>query len=148
MKDADKTSKSARRCQVADAHEDNTVLSAYAGALGFEAEAFADDDHESDPRSVALQPGIQALWNAVLPMIGALRSRPEEYPGVFKVESGPGEGEATIYLDIPNEPYQAGEPAAMDRVLALRVKLDHDYRKFGERYFCVDCEVPSDETRH
>lgn len=148
MKKSDKPTKPDNCGASAEQHEDSMALSAYAGALGFEDEVLSGDEHEADPRAIVLQPGIQALWNAVLPMIGARRSRPGEYPGLFKVESGPGEGEATIYLDIPAEPYRAGEPAAMDRVLALRVKLDHDYRMLGGRYYCIDCEVPSGETRH
>jgi hypothetical protein len=99
-------------------------------------------------RKIATSVGLQALWGAVLPLVGVLPSRHGEFPGVFKVESGPGDGEATIYIDVPDKPYEYGKPSRMERVLTLNVKLEHDYRQLGERYYCVDCETPTDETYH
>jgi len=99
-------------------------------------------------RKLALSPGLQSLWGAILPALGVLPSRPGEYPGIFKVESGPGDGEATIYIDLPDQPYEYGKPSTMDRVVTVNVKLDHDYRLLGGRYYCVDCESPSDEAGH
>ena len=99
-------------------------------------------------RKLATSAGVQALWKTVLPMIGVLPSRPGEYAGMVKVEPVPGKPEATIYIDVPDAPYQAGEESSMDRVLALNVRLEHDYRKLGERHYCVDCEAPDSETRH
>ena len=104
--------------------------------------------HGEQLRKIAAAPGLQAFWGALLPLVGVLPSRPGEYPGVFKVEPGPGTDEATVYVDIPSEPYEYGKPSAMERVLALNVKLEHDYRFLGDRYYCVDCEAPSDEASH
>ena len=99
-------------------------------------------------QEVSVSPGLQALWQAVLPMVGILPSRPGEFAGVFKVEPGPGEHEATIYIDIPSDEYAPGSDPRMERVIALTVRLSHDYRLLGEHYYCVDCDPPLDETRH
>lgn len=101
-----------------------------------------------DLRRIALSPQIQALWSALLPLIGALPSRPGEFAGMFKVEPVPGKPEATVYIDVPDGAYTPGVSSAMDRVLALNVRLDHDYRKLGDQHYCVDCEVAANETRH
>ena len=101
-----------------------------------------------DLRKMATSAGLQALWGAVLPLIGVLPSRDGEFPGIFKVESGPGDDEATIYIDVPGKPYEYGKTSPMERVLTLNVKLAHDYRQLGDRYYCIDCETPADETRH
>ena len=116
-----------------------------------EHESTALDPVNPDPerlRQMATTPVLQALWAAVLPLVGVLPARPHEYPGVFKVEPGPGTDEATIFVDIPNEKYEPGKPPRMERVISLTVKLAHDYRLLGDRYYCVDCEVPEGETRH
>ncbi|RMD83425.1 MAG: hypothetical protein D6815_06605 [Candidatus Dadabacteria bacterium] len=99
-------------------------------------------------RRLATAPALQALWSALLPLVGVLPSRPGEYPGVFKIERGPEKGEATIFIDIPNEEYEPGKPPRMERVVALSVRMAHDYRLLGGRYYCVDCEIPAHETRH
>ncbi|RMF19733.1 MAG: hypothetical protein D6760_12785 [Deltaproteobacteria bacterium] len=109
------------------------------------------DPVNPDPEQLqrlATAPALQALWTAVLPLVGVLPSRPGEFPGVFKVEPGPEKNEATIFIDIPNEKYEPGKPPQMERVVALTVKLAHDYRLLGDRYYCVDCEIPAHETRH
>ena len=102
----------------------------------------------SDAQALAMSPGVQALWNALLPLVGAHPSRPGEFPGVFKVEPGEEDNEALVYLDVPAKSYQRGQRGDMARVLALSVKLTHDYRRMGEQYYCIDCESPSKETRH
>jgi hypothetical protein len=99
-------------------------------------------------QEVAVSRGLQALWQAVLPMIGIVPAKPGEYAGVFKVEPGPEPDEATIYIDIASDGYERGRTPPMERVVALSVKLSHDYRLLGEHYYCVDCDPPSDEARH
>jgi hypothetical protein len=99
-------------------------------------------------RAVATSPQLQAFWKALLPHLGVLPSQSGEFPGMFRVESEPGETEATVYIDIPNRPYERGVPSELDRVLALKISLDHDFRRLGNRHYCVDCEVPGSETRH
>jgi hypothetical protein len=100
-------------------------------------------------QDVAVSQGVQALWQAVLPLVGMMPSRPDEYAGVFKVEPGPGEDEATVYIDIPSAGYERGKQPSMERVVALTVKLSHDYRLLGDRYYCVDCEPANrDEACH
>jgi hypothetical protein len=101
-----------------------------------------------DAQRLAMGPGVQALWQAVLPLIGARASRAGEFPGVFKVEAGEEDDEAIVYLDVPVDAYDGGERGDMDRVLALRVTLGHDYRRLGDHYYCIDCEAPTEETRH
>ena len=93
-------------------------------------------------------PGVQALWHAVLPLVGARAAAADERAGLIRVEEGPDAGEATVYVDIPTEPYDEDAEPPMNRVLALSVKLAHDYRKLGDHYYCIDCETPSSETRH
>jgi hypothetical protein len=102
----------------------------------------------SEAQALAMSPGLQALFNAVLPLIGANPSRPGEFPGVFKVEPGEEEDEALVFLDVPANAYRRGQRGDMARVLALSVKLAHDYRKLGDQYYCIDCETPGEETRH
>ena len=99
-------------------------------------------------QQVAVSKGLQALWQAVLPMVGIVPARPDEYAGVFKVEPGPGDDEATIYVDIASDGYEPGRTPKMERVVALTVRLSHDYRLLGEHYYCVDCDPPTQETRH
>jgi len=99
-------------------------------------------------QEVAVSQGLQALWQAVLPMVGIVPARPNEYAGVFKVEPGPGADEATIYVDIASDGYEPGRTPNMERVVALTVKLSHDYRLLGEHYYCVDCDPPRQEMRH
>lgn len=99
-------------------------------------------------KELALGGGLQALWAAVLPMIGVRSSRANEFPGVFQVEPGPTPNEALVHVDIPIERYEPGKQPKMDRVVSLSVKLAHDFRRLGDRYYCIDCETPTDETRH
>ncbi len=99
-------------------------------------------------KKLALGRGIQSLWAAVLPMVGVRASRPGEFPGVFQVEPGAGPHEALVHIDIPSAPYEAGEKPTMGRVVSLSVTLAHDFRRLGDRYYCIDCEVPAEETRH
>jgi hypothetical protein len=75
-------------------------------------------------------------------------SRAGEFPGVFQVEPGAGPHEALVHIDIPNAPYVAGEKPTMGRVVSLSVTLAHDFRRLGDRYYCIDCEAPAEETRH
>ena len=92
--------------------------------------------------------GVQALWAALLPLLGVGPASPGEFPGLFQVERGPGKDEAMIHIDIPDKPYEQGKAPSMDRVVTLTVRMQHDFRKFGNRYYCIDCESPSNETRH
>lgn len=92
--------------------------------------------------------GIQALWATLLPLLGVGPATPGEFPGVFQVEPVPGRDEAMIHIDIPSKPYEKGKSPAMDRVVTLTVRMEHDFRKLGNRYYCIDCETPNDETRH
>jgi hypothetical protein len=92
--------------------------------------------------------GIQSLWAALLPMVGVRASRAGEFPGIFQVEPGPGPNEALVHIDIPDAPYAAEEKPTMSRVISLSVTLAHDFRRLGDRYYCIDCEAPADETRH
>jgi hypothetical protein len=101
-----------------------------------------------DAQLLAMSPGVQALWQALLPLVGAMPSRPGEYPGVFKVEAGESDNEAVVFIDVPATAYEPGRRGDMDRVLALKVTLDHDYRRLGDHYYCIDCEAPAEETRH
>jgi len=105
-------------------------------------------DEKDKLRQLAVSPGLQALWGALLPMVGVRPAKPEEYAGVFKIEPGPSDSEATIYIDVPSRPYERGKNAPMERVVTLNVKLAHDYRLLGDQYYCVDCEAPTTETRH
>jgi len=95
-----------------------------------------------------LSPGLQSLWAVVLPLVGVRASRPGEYPGYFQVEQGTTPDEALVHIDIPNAAYEEGAKPSMRRVVSLSVKLAHDFRRLGDRYYCIDCEVPADETRH
>jgi hypothetical protein len=99
-------------------------------------------------KRLALGRGIQSLWAALLPVVGVRASRVGEFPGVFQVEPGAHPHEALIHIDIPNAPYAAGEKPTMGRVVSLSVTLAHDFRRLGDRYYCIDCEAPADETRH
>lgn len=99
-------------------------------------------------KELALGRGLQSLWAAVLPMVGVRASRAGEFPGVFQVEPGSGPHEALVHIDIPNAPYAAGEKPTMGRVVSLSVTLAHDFRRLGDRYYCIDCEAPAEETRH
>lgn len=99
-------------------------------------------------KKLAISRGIQSLWAAVLPMVGVRASRAGEFPGVFQVEPGARPHEAVVHIDIPNTPYVAGEKPVMSRVISLSVTLAHDFRRLGDRYYCIDCEAPADETRH
>lgn len=99
-------------------------------------------------KRLALGRGIQSLWSAILPMVGVRASRPGEFPGVFQVEPGSRPHEAVVHIDIPDAPYAPGEKPTMGRVVSLSVTLAHDFRRLGDRYYCIDCEVPADETRH
>ncbi len=108
-----------------------------------------DEFEPADLRKLALSDGVQALWQAVLPLIGVGPAEPGEFAGEFRVEAGPAQGEATIYLDIPQRAYEdSGKHRPLERVLALTVRLEHDYRRLGDAYYCVDCEPEPDETRH
>jgi len=102
----------------------------------------------AEAKELAVSGGIQKLWGTLLPLLGVLPAKPGEYPGIFRIEPGPTDHEATIFIDIPNQPYEAGETPGMERVVTLRVKLDHDYRLLGDRYYCVDCETPTSEVCH
>jgi hypothetical protein len=99
-------------------------------------------------RQLSAGHGIQALWATLLPLLGVGPATPGEFPGVFQVEPVPGKDEAMIHIDIPNKPYEKGTSPAMDRVVTLTVRMEHDFRKLGDRYYCIDCEAPNDETRH
>lgn len=99
-------------------------------------------------KKLAISRGLQSLWAAVLPMVGVRASRAGEFPGVFQVEPGARPHEALVHIDIPNSPYVAGEKPTMGRVISLSVTLAHDFRRLGDRYYCIDCEAPADETRH
>ena len=99
-------------------------------------------------KQLAAGHGVQALWAALMPLLGVGPASPEEFPGLFQVERGPGKDEAMIHIDIPDKPYEQGKAPSMDRVVTLTVRMQHDFRKFGDRYYCIDCESPSNETRH
>jgi hypothetical protein len=99
-------------------------------------------------KKLALSRGLQSLWAAVLPMVGVRASRAGEFPGVFQVEPGASPHEALVHIDIPSAPYAVGEKPAMGRVVSLSVTLAHDFRRLGDRYYCIDCEAPAEETRH
>lgn len=135
-----------RRKAATDTSENERPATAAAGST--DAEQLPAGGSAEELRKLALSPGLQSLWGALLPALGVPPSRPGEYPGIFKVESGPGDREATIYIDLPAKPYEHGKPSQMERVVTLNVKLDHDYRLLGDRYYCLDCEVPADESSH
>jgi hypothetical protein len=99
-------------------------------------------------QKVAVSSGLQALWQAVLPLVGTQSEKPGAYPGVFKVEPGPGADEATIYIDIQNERYEPGKSPEVERVVALVVRLSHDYRRLGDTYYCVGCMPEGEEIHH
>jgi len=99
-------------------------------------------------KKLALGRGIQSLWAALLPMVGVRPSRAGEFPGVFQVEPGARPHEALVHIDIPDAAYVAGQKPTMGRVVSLSVTLAHDFRRLGDRYYCIDCEAPADETRH
>jgi hypothetical protein len=105
-------------------------------------------DQAAAMKALQLSPGLQRLWAAVLPIVGVRPSRTGEFAGYFQVEQGAAPDEALIHIDIPSEPYAEGAKPAMARVVSLSVKLAHDFRRLGDRYYCIDCEVPNDETRH
>lgn len=99
-------------------------------------------------KDLALSPGLQSLWATVLPMVGVRASRPDEFAGYFQVEPGTAPNEALVHIDIPSAPYAEGAKPTMTRVVSLSVKLAHDFRRLGDQYYCIDCEVPAEETRH
>ena len=112
------------------------------------APATTDEDPAEAMKAAALSRGLQHLWAAVLPMVGVRASRAGEFAGYFQVEPGPSENEALVHIDIPSAPYAEGTRPPMARVVSLSVKLAHDFRRLGDRYYCIDCEAPADETRH
>ncbi len=103
---------------------------------------------KADPRALALGAGLQSLWKRLFPLLGVTPARAGEYPGVFKVEAGDRPGEALVQIELPDQPYQPGRASGMERVITLAVRLEHDHRLLGDRYYCVDCEVPAEDTRH
>ena len=106
------------------------------------------DQTKPDPRALALSAGLQSLWKRLLPLLGVMPSRAGEYPGIFKVEAGAGPGEARVHIELPDRPYEPGCTFEMERVVTLAIKLEHDHRLLGDRYYCVDCETPAGDTRH
>ncbi len=98
--------------------------------------------------SLALSPGVQTLWAALLPLVGVRASGAGEFPGYFQVEAGTTPNEALVHIDIPSAAYDTDAKPLMNRVVSLSVKLAHDFRRLGDQYYCVDCEVPDGETRH
>lgn len=130
-----------------DAHEQDTPKENSTLAR-LDADSLAEPAGPEVLKQLATSPGLQALWAAVLPMVGVRSARPGEFPGVFQVEPGPTPHEALVHVDIPHAPYEKGQKPAMGRVVSLSIKLAHDFRRLGDRYYCIDCEVPTDETRH
>ena len=126
------------------------TLGAVDGPAAGEADAGlpAKSGERFDPRKLALNPALQSLWKNIFPLIGVLPARPGEYPGIVKVEPGLEAGEATVHIELPEKPYQPGKPSDMNRVVTLSVKLAHDHRRLGGRYYCIDCDIPENETRH
>jgi len=116
-------------------------------------EGHADDQAELeeaeklDARGFALSPHIQELWKQIFALIDVPASAPGEFPGLFRVTPGMRAGEAMVHIDVPSEQYMDGEPPRMQRIVTLTVKMDHDYRRLGDEYYCIDC-VPTNETRH
>ncbi|MFP6599381.1 MAG: hypothetical protein VB852_02950 [Deltaproteobacteria bacterium] len=102
---------------------------------------------KADPRALVLGAGLQSLWKQLLPLLGVVAARTGEYPGIFKVEDG-GDGRAVVHIELTDRPYEPGSPSGMERVLTLAIKLEHDHRLLGDRYYCVDCEVPAGDTKH
>lgn len=107
----------------------------------------AESREALEAREFALSPHIQELWRQIFSLVGVPASSPEEFPGLFRVTPGMQEGEAMVHIDVPSEPYLDGEPPRMQRIVTLTVKMDHDYRRLGDEYYCIDC-VPTNETRH
>ena len=103
------------------------------------------EKHEA--REFALSPHIQELWSQIFALLDVPVSAPGEFPGLFRVTPGMQTGEAMVHIDVPSEPYIEGEPPRMQRIITLTVKMDHDYRRLGDEYYCIDC-VPTNETRH
>ena len=136
------------RTENGEAVEEAPSRIGYAAALFDDTRVPALVDDKDRLRQLAVSPGLQALWGALLPMVGVRPAKPDEYAGVFKIEPGPSDSEATIYIDVPSRPYERGRNAPMERVVTLKVRLDHDYRLLGDQYYCVDCEAPATETRH
>jgi len=130
--------------------EADSTSEAAEGAAPMRLDASGDytPDSAEVMKHLALGRGLQSLWAAVLPMIGVRASRAGEFPGVFQVEPGTGPHEALVHIDIPSAPYVAGEKPTMGRVVSLSVTLAHDFRRLGDRYYCIDCEAPAEETRH
>ncbi len=91
---------------------------------------------------------LNAVWETLLPILGVQAMTPGEAPAGLRLERGPDPGEATLFLEMrdPGSDQEPKTPAP--RVLGISVKLGHDYRRLGDRYYCVDCEHHSDETRH
>ena len=130
--------------------EERSATEAREGAAPMRLDASGEQTPDSAEvmKTVALGRGLQSLWAAVLPMVGVRSSRAGEFPGVFQVEPGAGPHEALVHIDIPCAPYVAGEKPTMGRVVSLSVTLAHDFRRLGDRYYCIDCEAPAEETRH
>ena len=105
-------------------------------------------DPDAEKKLSRLYPFFSGFDGTDLGAVDLIVKRIKEFPGVFKVEPGEEDNEALVYLDVPAKSYQRGQRGDMARVLALSVKLTHDYRRRGEQYYCIDCESPSKETRH
>jgi hypothetical protein len=118
------------------------------GLARLDSEVEREADSSDLMKKLAMSRGLQSLWAAVLPMVGVRASRAGEFPGVFQVEQGSDPHEALVHIDIPTSPYAPGEKPTMGRVVSLSVKLAHDFRRLGDRYYCIDCEAPAEETRH
>ncbi|MBI5503800.1 MAG: hypothetical protein HY899_03305 [Deltaproteobacteria bacterium] len=125
-----------------------------AGSLVAEAEAAPPPPQqpaEESPRveaPTASTGGVAAFFEALLPMVGVLPSTVREFPGLVRILRGPGEDEATLHIDMATKPLGPGEKPSLERVVTLSVRLDHDYRLLGNGYYCIDCDLPQNDTVH
>ncbi len=84
----------------------------------------------------------------LLPMLGVMPSTVKEFPGLVRMVTGPEKGEITLHIDMASKPHTSGEKPPMERIVTLSVRLEHDYRLLGNGYYCIDCDLPENDTVH
>lgn len=98
--------------------------------------------------ATAAAAGLTAFFDALLPIVGVPPSTVKEFPGLVRIVPGPGADEATLHIDMAAGPCAATDKPSLDRIVTLSVRFDHDYRLLGSGYYCIDCDLPENDTVH
>lgn len=92
--------------------------------------------------------GLAMFLEKLLGMVGMMQSTVKEFPGLVRLVAGPDEDEVTLHIDMAPKPYAVGDEPSLQRIVTLSVRLDHDYRLLGNGYYCIDCDLPQNDTVH